>query len=157
MEEASLIKCKVLVIHHWFSRTVHLTKLPVIFKSKELSCAFFFLFSSLFSPFFLLFCLYNSPLRHLPSFIRGGVRGCRLGMAVGRGRQAKIMQQFSALCTGWASGNPKCITLGKHSSEMASLSLVFFFSFFFFFSSSWEPDAVHALRRRGLSEQSELS
>lgn len=27
VEEACLIKCKVLVIHHWFSCTVHLTKL----------------------------------------------------------------------------------------------------------------------------------
>lgn len=50
VEEASLIKCKVLVIHHWLSRSVHLTKLLAAIlslflffcplQSKELSNSF---------------------------------------------------------------------------------------------------------------------
>lgn len=101
VEEASLIKCKILVIHHWFSRTVHLTKLPVIFKSKELSCSFFFL------------CSLSSLSCHF--FWKGR-------------REPKLCYNFLlfTLCTVRASGNPKCITLGKHRKKWAVLAWLFF-------------------------------
>ena len=44
VEEASLIKCKVLVIHHWLSHSVHLTKLAAVlffFQAKSWATASF--------------------------------------------------------------------------------------------------------------------